>query len=57
MLNSIPVWGVNGGIPNEITEFTAEKYLEYGVLKKAISRDQVLDASIVDPIIKELGTF
>ena len=57
VLNSIPVWGVNGGIPNEITEFTAEKYLEYGVLKKAISRDQVLDASIVEPIIKELGTF
>ncbi len=46
-----------GNSPNEITEFTAEKYLEYGVLKKAISRDQVLDASIVEPIIKELGTF
>ena len=57
VLNSIPVWGVNGGIPNEVTEFTSEKYLEYGVLKKAISRDQVLDTSIVEPIIKELGSF
>jgi len=56
-LNAIPVWGINGGIPNEVTDFTAEKYLEYGVLKKAISRDQVLDTSIVEPIIKELGTF
>ncbi len=56
-LNAIPVWGVDGGVPNEVTDFTASRYLEYGVLKKAISTDQVLDTSIVEPIIKELGSF
>ena len=56
-LSAYGVWGVNGGIPIEITDFTAATYLEYGVIKKAISREQILDASIIEPIIKELGAY
>ena len=56
-LNALGVWGVNGGIPSEITDFTAATYLQYGVIKKAVFRDQVLDTSIIAPIIKEMGAY
>jgi len=56
-LNAIPVWGVNGGIPTEVTDFTAAKYFEYGVLKKELATDRILDSSIVDAIVKEMGAY
>jgi len=56
-LNAIPVWGVNGGIPDEVTEFTAKTYLEYKVLKKAIDPSDVLYKGIVNEVIAEIGTW
>ncbi|MDA0260833.1 MAG: ABC transporter substrate-binding protein [Proteobacteria bacterium] len=56
-LNAIPVWGVNGGIPNEVTEFTAKTYLEYKVIKKPMAIDDILYKSIVSEVIAELGKW
>ena len=57
VLNEIPVWGVNGGIPNEVTEFTAKTYLEYKVIKKPMKTDDILYKSIVSEVIAELGKW
>ena len=56
-LNEIPVWGVNGGIPNEVTEFTAATYLEYKVIKEPMNPDDLLYRSIVEEVIAELGEW
>ena len=57
VLNDIPVWGVNGGIPNEVTEFTAKVYLEYKVIKKPLDPDDILYKGIVSEVIAELGKW
>lgn len=54
-LNEVPVWGVNGGIDPEITNFTAGAYQKYKVIPKPISIDQVLEPSIVDSVVQEIG--
>ena len=57
VLNEIPVWGVNGGIPSEVTEFTAKTYLEYKVIKKPMKTEDILYKSIVSEVIAELGKW
>ncbi len=56
-LNEIPLWGINGGIEPEITDFTVQAFLEYKEISKPLKTEQVLDRTIVDPIIKELGEW
>jgi NitT/TauT family transport system substrate-binding protein len=56
-LNEIPVWGVNGGIPNEVTEFTADAYLKYDVISKKIAPDQVLYRGLVDEVLDDVGRY
>ena len=56
-LNEIPVWGVNGGIPDEIFEFTIKAYFDYGVIPKLLAPSDVTDKSIVDKAVKELGVY
>ena len=56
-LNETPVWGVNGGIEPEITDFTIQAFVEYKEIPRPLKTEQVLDRSIVDPIIKELGEW
>jgi NitT/TauT family transport system substrate-binding protein len=56
-LNEIPVWGVNGGIPDEVTEFTAKAYFEYKVIKEPMMLEDVLYKGIVNEVIAEIGMW
>jgi len=54
-LNQFQVWGVNGGLESRVTEYTARLAHEMGSIKRALSVDEVLDRSIVEKLLAELG--
>jgi NitT/TauT family transport system substrate-binding protein len=56
-LNATHVWGVNGGVKPEITEFTVNVQMEMGGLKQKLTADQVLDRSLVEEVIAEIGLY
>ena len=56
-LNSTHVWGVNGGVKPEITEFTVNVPTEMGGLKQKLTADQVLDRSLVEEVVAEIGLY
>ena len=51
------LWGVNGGLDREITDFTVKLSLEMGELKTPLKHEQVMDDSINDAVLKKLGKF
>ena len=56
-LNDTRVWGVNGGVEPEITEFTVKVQMEMGGLTKMLTVDQVLDRSLVEEVLSEIGPY
>jgi NitT/TauT family transport system substrate-binding protein len=50
------VWGVNGGIDPEVTTFTAKLAVTLKSAPREIKAEELLDRSIVDRAIAELGT-
>ena len=51
------VWGVNGGIDPEVTAFTAKLAVTLKSAPREIKAEELLDRSIVERAIAELGTF
>ena len=51
------LWGVNGGLDREITDFTVKLSLDMGELKTPLRHEQVMDDSINDAVLKKLGRF
>jgi ABC-type nitrate/sulfonate/bicarbonate transport system substrate-binding protein len=54
-LNEAKVWGVNGGIDPEVTNFTAPLAATLKSASREIKAQELLDRSIVDRILAELG--
>ncbi|MGI4814523.1 MAG: ABC transporter substrate-binding protein [Janthinobacterium lividum] len=55
-LNRFKVWGVNGGISKSVHDFTMKTYVDFGLSKNSLSYDQVYDPSLVNQLLKEIGT-
>jgi ABC-type nitrate/sulfonate/bicarbonate transport system substrate-binding protein len=49
------LWGVNGGLDPETTNFTAQLATEMGELKTLFKHEQVTDSSIVDAVLRVEG--
>jgi NitT/TauT family transport system substrate-binding protein len=56
-LNELKVWGHNGGIEPEITEFTAPLAVALKSSSRGVTSKELLDRSIVEKILAELGTM
>lgn len=54
-LNAQKVWGVNGGIERETVEFTAKTYNELAVLPSKPTYEQLVEPSLVEAVLKEIG--
>lgn len=54
-LNRINVWGVNGGLEPETTEFTAKLAHDMGSIKRKLNVEEVVDRSIVQKLVAEMG--
>ena len=54
-LNALSVWGINGGLEREVLEFSSRTFAELGMVKRAVTYDEMVDASIVAAVIGELG--
>jgi hypothetical protein len=54
-LNALGVWGINGGLEREVLHFSSRTFAEIGMVKRAVTYDEMLDASIVAAVIGELG--
>jgi NitT/TauT family transport system substrate-binding protein len=56
-LTAQKVWAVNGGIDADVVNFTAQLEYELGQVKSRMTADQVVDPSIVEAALKDLGKF
>ena len=56
-LNEDGVWGLDGGIEPSITEFSIKVQKEMGDLKEDLSVTQVIDRSLVEEVLKEIGPY
>jgi len=56
-LNEDGVWGVDGGVEPHITDFTVKVQMEMGDLKQPLTVPQVLDRSVVEDVLKEIGPY
>ncbi len=54
-LNATKVWGINGGIERQITEFSTKTFFDLGAISGAPPYETIVDTSIVDAVIKEIG--
>jgi NitT/TauT family transport system substrate-binding protein len=54
-LNDQDVWGPNGGIKQEVTEFSASTYHKLGAIDRATTYDEIVDNSLVNEVIGEIG--
>ncbi|MSP51416.1 MAG: ABC transporter substrate-binding protein [Alphaproteobacteria bacterium] len=48
------VWGTDGGIPDEVTDFTGKAYLEYKEIERLVTPQEILYKGIVDELNAEL---
>ena len=54
-LNDQKVWGPDGGIDPAVTEFSAATYHKLGAIDRPTSYEEVVDASLVEEVIGEIG--
>ena len=54
-LNDQGVWGTNGGLGREVTEFSSKTYHSLGAISRPITYEEIVDRSLVDEVIKDLG--
>jgi len=55
-LNRNHVWGVNGGITKEQASATLDIFKSTGLLKANVDLDKLIDYSLIDTSLKELGS-
>jgi ABC-type nitrate/sulfonate/bicarbonate transport system substrate-binding protein len=56
-LSRLNVWGVNGGLEPEITGYSVKQAYESGSIKRALRADEVIDRTIVEKLLREVGTM
>jgi ABC-type nitrate/sulfonate/bicarbonate transport system substrate-binding protein len=56
-LTAQKLWGVNGGLDRDITDFTVKLAYDMGEIKTPLKHEQVMDDSINDAVLKKLGKF
>lgn len=49
------LWGVNGGLDRNITDFTVKLAFDMGEIKTQLKHEQVMDDSINDAVLKKIG--
>src|SRR5262249_11476142 len=54
-LNQLNVWGLNGGLDREVFAFSAKTFAELGMVKRAVTYEELVDPSIVEAVLKEVG--
>ncbi len=54
-LNALGVWGINGGLERDVLEFSAKTFAELGMVKRAVTYEEMVDTSIVAAVIGEIG--
>lgn len=54
-LNRDNVWGVNGGLEREVTDFTIKFTLDSKMMPNSVSYDQVVDPSLVEAALARTG--
>jgi NitT/TauT family transport system substrate-binding protein len=54
-INTLGVWGVNGGINKEVLDFSQKVYRDSGDVTQDVPYDKLVDASLVEASLKELG--
>jgi NitT/TauT family transport system substrate-binding protein len=54
-INSMKVWGVNGGIDKDVLDFSQKVYRESGDVTADVPYDKLVDSSLVDASLKDLG--
>ena len=55
-ISALGVWGHNGGLDRSVLEFSQKVYRESGDVTADVAYDRLVDSSIVDASLKELGT-
>jgi NitT/TauT family transport system substrate-binding protein len=56
-VNKLGVWGVNGGLERSVIDYTVSTYVEQGMLPRMLSYDQLVDTSLVESVIADVGRF
>ncbi len=57
-LNELKLWPHNGGVERSVTEFTSRVHVEYGgtdLYAREVKYEEIVDPSLVDEVIKDLG--
>lgn len=54
-LNAMKVWGYNGGIEAEAVRFTSAVSVEWGVIGKPVKPEDIIDDSLVNKALAEMG--
>ena len=54
-INSMGVWGVNGGLDKEVLDFSQKVYRESGDVTQDVPYDKLVDGTLVDAALKDLG--
>jgi len=56
-LNRLAVWGTDGGNDPKVAEFTENIHHDLGITQKRVSVNEMIDTSIVDDLVKDIGPF
>jgi NitT/TauT family transport system substrate-binding protein len=56
-LNTLGVWGMNGGLEREVLEFSSKTFAELGMVKRGVAYEEMVDPSVVAAVMAELGRF
>ena len=56
-LNTLGVWGLNGGLDREVIEFSSKTFADLGMIKRRVTYEELVDPSVVAGVIGELGRF
>lgn len=54
-MTKLGVWGLNGGLDRNVFDFTAQTYLDLGEIAKPVKYEELIDPSLVQTALKELG--
>ncbi len=55
-LNSINAWGANGGLDREMVSFTSNASVEWKMIRRAVTPDEIIDERVVKAALAEMGT-
>jgi hypothetical protein len=49
------VWGLNCGLDREVFAFSAKTFADLVMVKRAVTYEELVDPSIVEAVLKEMG--